>query len=237
MNKTLPVAAALTLLLISPVVGAQQQPAQSQPAPSAPADSYPAQQAYPEQAAYPEQQQTYPPAQEQPGTYPPAQQQPGVYPLPQQAPTGGPVPGSNPEFLKMTTPELEEELDETGLGGPITFLAIGVPALLIGVPWFIGSMIGWGSCKSVDGLDYYGTNNCGNAYAGPLLVSGVLLGVGIPFTILGSILLPKRISKRRALNNEIELRNDYGKTSFFELRHGPLPTPGGGFSYGLSGAF
>lgn len=247
MNKTLPIAAAFTLFAFSSEIWAQgqatqpqaAQPAPAQPEQSVPADSYPAQEAYPEQAAYPEQQQPYPPAQQQAGAYPPPQQgyppaQPG--PLPPHVPSAGPVPGSNPDFLKMSTPELEEELDDTGLGGPITFLAIGVPSVLIGTPWFIGSLIGMGACETVD-TSYYYDNNCSNAYVGPLIVSSVLLGVGIPFTILGSIMLPKRIAKRRALNNEIELRENYGKASAFQLRHGPLPTPGGGFSYGFNGTF
>lgn len=244
MNKTLPIAAALTLFAFSSEIWAQGQAAQTQPAQpaqaeqSAPADSYPAQEAYPEQAANPEQQPS-PPEQQQAGGYPPPQQgyppaQPGQFPP--HVPSAGPVPGSNPDYLRMSTPELKEELDDTGLGGPITFLAIGVPSVLIGTPWFIGSLIGMGACETVD-TSYYYDNNCSNAYVGSLIVSSVLLGVGIPFTILGSIMLPKRISKRRALNNEIELRENYGKTSAFQLRHGPLPTPGGGFSYGFNGTF
>lgn len=139
----------------------------------------------------------------------------------------------------MTTPELEEELDDTGLGGPIVFLAIGVPSLLVGVPWLIGSFIGMGNCNDASDLGgyYYDDSTCENSFIGPLLLSGLLTSVGVPFTIVGSILLPKRISHRSALSDEIELRKNYGQTSFFELRHGPLPTVGGGFSYGFSGTF
>jgi hypothetical protein len=213
-------------------------------APAAPAPaqngSYPAQQAYPEQQAYPQPApgtqpaqpaQGYPPPQQQPGydyqQQPGYQAQPGyAQPAPAYAPYAapppysmGPVPGSNPEFMKMTTPQLESELDDTGLGGPITFLAIGVPALLIGVPWFIGSVIGASSCESIDS-SYYFDDTCDDAYTASLILSGTLIGVGLPFTILGSILLPKRISKRRALSNEIELRTNYGKTAF-DQRRGP----------------
>jgi len=242
-----PAPAAVAQQPASPPPAAPQQPAPA-PAAAPPADNanYPAQQAYPEQQAYPQQpppaaQPVQPqPYQQQPGyqqqPYPqqPYPQQPGYAPYAAPPPYSmGPVQGSNPEFFKMSTPQLEEELDDTGLGGPITFLAIGVPALIIGVPWFVGSLIGADNCNDI--ADPYDT--CGDTYTASLILSGTLIGIGLPFTILGSVFLPKRIAQRRALSNEIDLRKGYGKSARLDWHLAPLPTRGLGLSYGLVGSF
>jgi len=252
-----PAPAAVAQQPASPPPAAPQQPAPA-PAAAPPADNanYPAQQAYPEQQAYPQQpppaaqpvqpqpyqqqpgyqQQPYPqqPYPQQPYPQQPYPQQPGYAPYAAPPPYSmGPVQGSNPEFFKMSTPQLEEELDDTGLGGPITFLAIGVPALIIGVPWFVGSLIGADNCNDI--ADPYDT--CGDTYTASLILSGTLIGIGLPFTILGSVFLPKRIAQRRALSNEIDLRKGYGKSAGLDWHLAPLPTRGLGLSYGLVGSF
>ena len=131
------------------------------------------------------------------------------------------------EYSSMSLPELEEELDDASLGGPIVMLAIGGGVALIGGVYSLMFLLTKGACdaESLEGdttCDTFGTIG---TVMGVGAIGGALLAGG------GGFFLGSRIGTRRKIKREIKKREgtvSWGVTPM-------INTSGGGL--GLSGSF
>ncbi len=233
----------------APQQPALQQPAPQQPVPQPPVPQHPAPQQPAPAPLYPAPSYPQVPASAQRGAQPAppplAPSLPATTPA-HGLPYQGPVAGSNPKYFERTTFELEAELADTGTGGPIAFLVIGVPALAFGGAWLARSIFRYDECRHdyrygvSDGNYYYEDERkrpCQTRQVLGMIGGSLAIAVGLPFATLGTILLPLRLAKRGRLTREIELRRKYSGQVNVSLNHTVSPTAGGGLAYVLSGTF
>lgn len=107
-----------------------------------------------------------------------------------------------PNYDSMSQAELENELDNTSLGGPITLLAVGGGVAIVGASV---ALYGVGYSLSCDlAYDVFDERERRCNAAVPILIGLSMVAIGGGTAAGGGIWLGSRISKRRQINRSLE---------------------------------
>jgi|GEM_PF-3824352 len=105
------------------------------------------------------------------------------------------------EYSSMSLDDLEDELDDTSLGGPIVMLGVGGGFAIIGGIYSLSFLVVKSACDSSGG-GYYEDDGCDSfGTVGTVLAVGAVGGAVL--ATVGGIWLGSRIGTRRELKREI----------------------------------